>query len=148
MKINKNDILGALQRQKIVNGPKHNQAFEKTDFLKKIGNFMPRPDGKGQVLDDSRKDLNTALGNPTSAIKFESNWSPQQSDIKDISNKLLAESAILENSQPNAFRLDLGSLVLDKTHAKLGMTRAGESVHVELMYPNANDKITVKLSVD
>jgi hypothetical protein len=148
MKMNKNDILGALQNQKIDNGPKNNHAFEKTDFLKKIGNFMPTPDGKGQLLDDSRKNLNTSLANPGSTIKFESTWKPQQSDMKDISTKLLAESAILENSQPNAFRLDLGSLVLDKTHAKLGMTRAGESVHIELMYPNANDKITVKLSVD
>jgi hypothetical protein len=147
MKMNKNDLLGALKSQKIDNGPKNNQSFEKTDFLKEIGNFMPKPDGKGQLQDDSRKDLNTDLAKPSSTIKFESEWS-NKSDMKDISKKLLAESAILENSQPNAFRLDLGSLVLDKTHAKLGMTRAGESVHVELMYPNANEKITVKLSVD
>lgn len=147
MKMNKNDILGALQKQKIDNAPKNNQAFEKTDFLKKIGNFMPKPDGKGQLLDDSRKNLNGDLANPSSTIKFESAWKVR-SDMKDISRKLLAESAILENSQPNAFRLDLGSLVLDKTHAKLGMTRSGESVRVELMYPNANEKITVKLSVD
>lgn len=148
MKINKKDILSALQNQKNGGSAKLDHTFEKTDFLKKIGNFMPTPDGKGQLLNDSRKALNTDLANPDSKIKFENVWKLQQSDMKDISRKLLVESAILENSQPNAFRLDLGSLVLDKTHAKLGMTRAGEAVHIELMYPNSNDKITVKLSVD
>lgn len=148
MQMNKNDLLGALKNIKVDNGPTENTSFKKTDFLKEIGNFMPKADGKGKLLDDANKKLNTDLAEPESEIKFESTWKPQPSDIKAISKKLLVESAILENSSPNAFRLDLASLVLDKTHAKMGMTRGGEAVHIDLMYPNANGKITVKLSTE
>ncbi len=150
MKMNKDDMLGALKAMKVDNGPKNTESFTKTDFLKNIGGYMPKADGKGQYKDDSSKKLNSDLAKPEKEIKFESNYGCklQQSDIKNVSQKFLAESAILENSSPNAFRLDLGSLVLDKTHAKVGLTRAGEKVRVELMYPNANDKITVKITVD
>lgn len=150
MKMNKDDMLGALKAMKVDNGPKNTESFKKTDFLKNIGGYMPKADGKGQYMDGSSKKLNSDLAKPEKEIKFESEYGfkIQQSDIKNVSQKFLAESAILENSSPNAFRLDLGSLVLDKTHAKVGLTRAGEKVRVELMYPNANDKITVKITVD
>lgn len=147
MKMNKNDMLGALKSINVDNGPKNSETFKKIDFLKQMGNFMPKADGKGKVLDNAHKELNTDLAKSKSDVKLESGFKPQQSDIKSVAQKFLAENAILENSSPNAFRLDLRSLVLDKTHAKMGLVRGGETAHVELMYPNANGKITVKLSV-
>lgn len=147
MKLNKNDILSALEIQKKDIAYISNESFKKNDIIDKISNFKVTTKHNNHSIDNSCKEMNVNLANPSNTIRFESMWKTR-SDMKDISRKFLIESTILENSQPNAFRLDLGSLVLDKTHAKLSMKRSGEIARVELMYPNANGKITVKITLD
>lgn len=153
MKMNKNNMLGALKAMTLANGPKIDNGpsnapiYSKQEVLQKLGNFTPKADGKGKFMDDSRKKLNTDLSVQKKAT-VESEWKPARSDIKSISTKLIHQTKLLENSNPNAFRLNLRSLVLDKTHAKLSLRRGSEVAKIDLLYPNANGKITVKLSID
>jgi hypothetical protein len=153
MKMNKNNMLGALKAMKIANGskidngPSNTPIYSKQEVLQKLGNFTPKADGKGKFMDDSRKKLNTDLSVKQKAT-VESEWTPAKSDIKSISNKLVHQTRLLENSNPNAFRLNLRSLVLYKTHAKLSLRRGSEVAKIDLLYPNANGKITVKISID
>lgn len=148
MKMNKNDILGALKSMNVDNGPDNKPIYSRKEILEKLGNFTPKADGKGKYMDKSREKLNTNLAKSKVAPKMESEWKPARADIKTISNRLIQQTNLLENTNPNAFRLNLRSLVLDKTHAKLSLTRGGETAKIDLMYPNANGKITVKIAID
>ena len=69
----------------------------------------------------------------------------KKSDIREVSSKFLTEA--VSQSKNNAFRLDIGELVIDRSHSKVMVNRHGNNVLVELMYPNAHGKITVKVSL-
>jgi hypothetical protein len=72
-------------------------------------------------------------------------FTPVKSTINEVSNKFLVEA--VSQSKNNAFRLDIGELVLDKCHAKVNINRHNVTALVEFLYPNANNKITVKVTV-
>src|SRR5574343_1944511 len=94
------------------------------------------------------KKMNCDLADPSKGIKFESVWTPVKATVKDITQRILTEASAIPNNSPNAFRLDLKSIVLDRFHSKFTVNRQNNIVTVELIYPNANNKITVKLNID
>ena len=80
--------------------------------------------------------------------KLESEWKPTRTSISDLSQRFLVEAEMTGKRQPNAFRLNLQPIVMDNTHAKFSATRADKLAIIELLYPNANGKITVKVQLD
>lgn len=66
--------------------------------------------------------------------------------INAITKKLITES--VSSTPSTAFRLDLHSIVMNSNHSKFSLTRKGRPVIVELLYPNANNNITVKITLD
>lgn len=138
------DILNALKSKKIDNGPKNIKQLDKNDLLSKLNAYMPKPDGKGMLLANI-KNINPDLADPdANGIQFES-WKPR-TNIKQLSQRFLTEAA--SYMAPNAFRLNLQTIALDKAHAKFNVKRNQKMATVELMYPNANGKITLKVSLD
>jgi hypothetical protein len=92
---------------------------------------------KSQILNAFR-----AYTESTQEVAF----TPVKSSIKEVSNKFMLEA--VSQSKTNAFRLDIGKLVLDKCHSKVSVSRHARKFLVEFLYPNANDKITIKVTTD
>lgn len=139
----KADILNALRAKKIDNGPKNIKQLDKNELLTKLNATLPKPDGKGMLMANI-KNINGDLADPDTTIHFES-WKPR-TNIKQISQRFLTEAASVMS--PNAFRLNLQTIVLDKAHAKFNVTRNQHTATVEILYPNVNGKITVKTSLE
>jgi hypothetical protein len=145
--MDKKKLLGAIELYKKDIGPKENKILYKKDIISSLSkNVVPKIDEKGKLLDNVRDKLNKDLANPSKEIKFESTWKPKGTTTKEITHRILVE-AELENRKPNAFRLNIQPIVLDVTHAKLQATRHGNKAVIEILFPNANDKITLKVQV-
>lgn len=67
-------------------------------------------------------------------------------DITKITEKAITES--VSSTPSSALRLDLHSIAMDGVHSKFSMTRRGYPVDVELMYPNAEGKISVRVTAN
>ena len=67
-----------------------------------------------------------------------------------ITPSIIARRIITEaiDDKERGFSVDLKSLICDKVHSKFLMKRDGTVCTVEILYPNANGKITVKMSCD
>src|SRR5574343_142198 len=152
MEFKKLDVLNALKNKKIDNGPSASDTkLAKQDVIKNLGKSYPKPTSKTPDKIDEMaiiKKMNGDLADPSKGIKFESVWTPVKATVKDITQRLLTEASLTPNNSPNAFRLDLKSIVLDKVHSKFNVNRKNNNVTVELIYPNANGKITVKLNIE
>jgi hypothetical protein len=98
-------------------------------------------------MDNVRNKLNSNLAKPDKTPKFESTWKPQKTSTKEIYKKIMFEAEI-ENRKPNAFRINLMPIVIDKTHAKMTIIRGDKKATVEFMYPNSEQKITLKTQLD
>ena len=144
----KSVILEALKSVKIDNSPKNVQRLDKKVLIKGLKDAAPKSDEKGSYLSQVYKNINNNLAKPDpKGITFESEWRPHGTSAKDLSRRILIEAEI-ENGRPNAFRLNLMPISLDNTHAKFQATRGEKTAIVELLYPNANNKITLKVQVD
>ena len=142
--------------------------FNKSDILSQLASMQPAIDAatsvsKTKVLADlgdkakqhelpKSKFLNALgknkdLADPEKKITFESEWKPRKSDVPAIFRKFLTEAETSSQSNPNAFRLNLQSMVLQNTHAKFKVNRGDKEVLVEILYPNAKGQITVKLAL-
>ncbi len=137
----KEDLLKKVQNfKKMNNGPKDNVSLDKDALISEFKkNVEPKADGKSDFLNKVHK--NTELHNE---LTMKNEWKPRTS-IKDIHQKIMIESSL--DRKPNVFRLNLESLVLDKMNTKFKITRGNESVLVEVMYPNANEKISLKFQL-
>ena len=150
MEFKRSDVLNALKKVNIDNGP-DNTKFKKQDVIANLGKTIPKPTEKTPDKINQMaviKKMNGDLSNPAKGIKFESTWRPQPTTVKAITQRILTEATVTPNASPNAFRLDLKSIVLDKCHSKFNIKRKNADAVVELIYPNANGKITVKIHVD
>src|SRR5574344_428074 len=67
-------------------------------------------------------------------------------DITKITEKAVTES--VSSTPASALRLDLHSIAMDGVHSKFSLTRKGYPVDVELMYPNADGKMSVRVTAD
>lgn len=152
MEFKKLDVLNALKSKKIDNGPSASDTkLDKQDVIKNLGKSYPKPTSKTPDKIDQMaiiKKMNGDLADPSKGIKFESAWTPVKATVRDITQRILTEASLTPNNSPNAFRLDLKSIVLDKVHSKFNVNRKNNNVTVELIYPNANGKITVKLNIE
>lgn len=144
--MNKNTLLESLKAIKIDNSLK-NKPLYREELISKINKYIPKPDKKGKVLDEIRKKLNTNLANPEKKIKFESEWKPRPTNTTELLNSIVFEAEV-ENRKSNAFRLNLQDIVIDVSHAKFQITRGNKTAVIELLYPNANGKITIKIQTD
>ena len=150
MEFKRSDVLNALKKVNIDNGS-DNTKFKKQDVIANLGKTIPKPTEKTPDKINQMaviKKMNGDLSNPAKGIKFESTWRPQPTTVKAITQRILTEATVTPNASPNAFRLDLKSIVLDKCHSKFNIKRKNADAVVELIYPNANSKITVKIHVD
>jgi hypothetical protein len=152
MEFKKLDVLNALKSKKIDNGPSASDTkLDKQDVIKNLGKACPKPTEKTPDKINQMaiiKKMNGDIAEPAKGIKFESIWTPAKATVKGITQRILTEASLTPNNSPNAFRLDLKSIVLDKMHSKFNINRKNNNVTVELIYPNANGKITVKLNLD
>ena len=140
--INKTDLLKQLTQK---SQGQTNERLDKKVVLDRMANhFKPKADGQSTFLKKVPKQPD--LAEPKKSIKFESSFTRPKHDIRSITRKVIVESETAKQS-PNAMRLDLTSIVLDNIHAKFNVTRGGAVVAVELLYPNAKQEITVKVSV-
>ena len=152
MEFKKIDVLNALKKVNIDNGPSASDVkLNRQDVINNLGKACPKPTSKTPDKVDQMaiiKKMNTDLADPAKSIKFESVWKPATTTVKAITQRILTEASAIPNNSPNAFRLDLKSIVLDRFHSKFTVNRQNNIVTVELIYPNANNKITVKLNID
>lgn len=82
------------------------------------------------------------------AGRFNKGVAPRKATtIKDIVNKALTEAASYSAGKA-LFRLDLGNVVADAAHAKFKMNRKNHNIVVEMLYPNANENISIRFNVD
>lgn len=65
--------------------------------------------------------------------------------INDIYEKVYFEAA---NVDPNMFSLDLGNMYMDKVSMKFSVNIQNQNVIVEIQYPNADGKVSVRLETD
>lgn len=152
MEFKKLDVLNALKSKKIDNGPSTSDTkLDRQDVIKTLAKSYPKPSDKTPDKINQMaiiKKMNGDIADPSKGIKFESIWTPVKTTVKDITQRILTEASSTPNNSPNAFRLDLKSIVLDRMHSKFTVNRNNNNVTVELIYPNANGKITVKLNID
>lgn len=136
--INKNDLLSKLKAFKedflADNSPKDNTRLDKNALSKLLADSNQSTPKTPAVS----KFLNFVPKNENLATK---QWTPK-TNMVDIHKKLLMES-----TQDNSFRLNIQPLVLDKMHGKFKITRGGDVVLFELLYPNANKKLSVKFEL-
>lgn len=146
--INVNELLGNLR-----------------DFVEK----SPKKPSKEEVLGDvpgvAYSKVMQTLANTSRLLNQKG--SPMDPDVKDaikpekqmtiafvsspvITPGTIARRIITEaiDSKERGFSVDLKSLICDKVHSKFLMNRDGSVCTVEILYPNANGKITVKMSCD
>lgn len=135
----KQDLINKFTSKVIDNGPSNDRLDKKVtlDLLK--NHFTPTVGDKSEFIGKlhCNKDLATKPQKP----KFESRYAH---DIRSITDKVIFESESNKNN-PNALRLDLRSIVMGKLHSKFSVTRNNKNITVEMLYPNANGEITVKL---
>jgi len=150
----KTELLEAIQTIKMNNapdiGPKKVTNLVNKDVLVKEmkTSFVPKADKKGQLLANI-KNINKDIAKPESKPSMESReWKPAITSVEELTKRILIEAETDDKRKPNAFRLNLQPVVLDSTHAKMDITRNGKVTTAEIMYPNANGKITVKIQVD
>ena len=149
--INKTDMLKILQAKLTVttqdNGPSKTVALDKNVVVSEMKNhFTPKTTGKSDLVEKIYK--NKDLASPSKSVKFES-WTPRIHDVKSITKRFMmeAEQSNATGQSPNAFRLNLQSIVMDKTHSKFTIHRGSNEVTIELLYPNANNQITLKIQL-
>jgi hypothetical protein len=132
--------------------------FDKTALVSALKKMSKRDGVPISALKSPAKDIKTSqseLADEMRKLVFkdgkpkERKASPTYYTVQMVAQKALNEaySGPLANSAPNAFRLALGSLVIDECHAAFSVNRNGVEARVELLYPNANKKITIKISV-
>lgn len=143
----KSDLLEALKNVTINNGPKKTQTLVNKNVLidSLKSKFTPKADGKGELL-AKIKGINSDLAKPAKNIKFESAWKPARTTIRAITERVIMEAKGNSN-QPNAFRLNIDSIVMTKHHSKFSIIRGGNEVIIEMLYPNAKDQISIKLQI-
>lgn len=137
----KTELLEAFKSMKKDNGPKKVTNLANKDVLIKAM--------KGKITEktDKKEEIISVISDNYKA-KLESEWKPTRTSVRDLSQRFLMEAELTGKRQPNAFRLNLQPIVMNNTHAKFSATRADKSAIVELLYPNANGKISVKIQVD
>lgn len=135
---NKSDLLAKLTK----NTQRPNEKLDKNVVLDQMKNhFTPKTGGKSVFLNKLRD--NQDLAKPTKTITFESFNKPRL-DIKSITKRFIME-AETASTTTNPIRLDMKSIALNNIHSKFTIVRGNDNVVVELLYPNAESKITVKV---
>jgi hypothetical protein len=141
MEFKKIDVLNALKKVNIDNGPSASDVkLNRQDVINNLSKACPKPTSKTPDKVDQMaiiKKMNADLADPAKSIKFESVWKPATTTVKAITQRILTEASAIPNNSPNAFRLDLKSIVLDRFHSKFTVNRQNNNVTVELIYPNA-----------
>ena len=135
---NKSDLLAKLTK----NTQRPNEKLDKTLVMDTLKNhFTPKSGGKSEFLNKIQN--NPDLAKPEKSIVFES-FNKQKLDIRSITKRFMME-AINSDSSNNPIRLDMKSIALNNIHSKFTIIRGTDKVVVELLYPNAESKITVKV---
>ena len=141
----KKDLLQKVHAFKEVkenNGPKDNSKLDKSGILSKVKETADLTHST-----NSRFLNKVPKQDDLSMPVREDSWK-SKSSLKDIHKKIFMESAVNNGNKPNAFRLNLETLVLDKAHGKFKIQRGPTTSIFEILYPNANGKITLKVEVD
>jgi len=144
MNVTRAELIQSLQNVKTSLRPDESSFMEAQDVADKLRSTVPKSDTGKKIASRIKNQYNEAL---TEGANIEKEWRPQKSSIRNIMDKVLVEAAQQPQNSPNAMRLNLQSMVVDKMHAKFSVTRNGVEAIVELLYPNVNEKITVKVSV-
>lgn len=144
MNVKRAELIQSLQNVKTSLRPDDSSMMEASQVVDKLRSSVPKSGDNSSLASDIKEQFKKALGE---GVNLEKEWRPQKSSMKNIMDKVLVEASQQAQNSPNAMRLNLQSMVLDKTHAKFSVTRNGVDALVELLYPNVNDKITVKVSV-
>ena len=119
------------------------EKMDKNKLVDQLKNhFTPKSGGKSDFLNKLPK--NQDLAKPAKGITFESFGSRSKEDIRSITKRVVLEAAASENTA-NPMRLDLKSLAVNNVHSKFTVRRGNDDIVVELLYPNANNEITVKI---
>lgn len=135
---NKSDLLAKLAK----NTQCPNEKLDKNLVMDTLKNhFTPKRGGKSEFLNKIQN--NPDLAKPEKSIVFES-FNKQKLDIRSITKRFMLE-AINSDSSTNPIRLDMKSIALNNIHSKFTIVRGTDRVVVELLYPNAESKITVKV---
>lgn len=135
---NKSDLLAKLSK----NNQRPNEKLDKNLVVDQLKNhFTPKTGGKSEFLNKLQD--NQDLAKPAKTIAFESFNKPKL-DIRMITKRFMME-AVNADSTTNPIRLDMKSIALNNIHSKFTIIRGTEKVVVELLYPNAEAKITVKV---
>lgn len=142
MNVNKAELIQSLKGVKKYTSV-NDSLVEASSVVKQLRSNISKVDNS-KLLSDIKDNFKESL---TEGISIDKVWRPQKTDMKSIMDRVLVESTYEQQNNPNAMRLNLQSIVLDKSHAKFGITRNGVNALVELLYPNVNDKITIKISV-
>lgn len=140
--IKREDLIKALKQVKVDNGPSDNTKLDKDALIKEFKDkFTPKISEKSEHLQEETpsKDLSNTL-------MMKNEWKPKTS-IKELTQRVHIE-AVSERNKPNVFRLNIETLVLDKIHSKFKINRGPSFALVEILYPNANSKISLKFQVE
>lgn len=144
MNVKRAELIQSLQNVKKSLHEDDSSLMEASEVVEKLRSSVPKSGDKSSVASDIKEQFQKALGE---GVSVEKEWKPQKTSIKNIMDRVLVEATYEQQNNPNAMRLNLQSMVLDKTHAKFSINRNGVDALVELLYPNVNDKITIKVSV-
>jgi len=153
MKIRRDELLKHLT-EAVSPRTKSDGVFSKSSVLESLQPHILKNTEQSKKFNDVRQKLQeSAIKNPAKGIvsptleSVTKVWQPK-TNVTNIVKRVLVEAALDARENPNAFRLDLKSIVMDKCHAKFSLKRANQVAVCELLYPNANDKITIKVSAD
>ena len=144
MNLDKDFVMKALKNVKLDNS-RTNEKLDKIDVLANINKLTSNAktvDTIANVVSNIKK-MNTGITESTSV-----EWTPIRATVKEIVQKVITEAAMIPATAPNAFRLDLKSMVIDKAHCIFSIKRKNEVATIQLYYPNANNNITVKISIE
>ena len=144
MNLKRAELIQSLQNVKTSLRSDDASIMEAQDIAKTLRTSVPKTAENTKIASDIREQFQKALGE---GVSVEKEWRPQATNMKLIMDRVLMEATFEQQNNPNAMRLNLQSMVLDKTHAKFSITRNGVNALIELLYPNVNDKITIKVSV-
>jgi len=144
MNLKRAELIQSLQNVKTSLRPDDASIMEAHEVAKALHTSVSKTTGNSDLASDIKQQFQKALGE---GVSVEKEWRPQATSMKIIMDRVLLEATTEERKNPNAMRLNLQSMVLDKTHAKFSITRNGVDALIELLYPNVNDKITLKVSV-
>lgn len=144
MNLKRAELIQSLQNVKTSLRSDDTSLMEAQELVKNLKTSVPKTAENTKIASNIREKFQQALGE---GMSVEKEWRPQATSMKLIMDRVLMEATIEQQNNPNAMRLNLQSMVLDKTHAKFSITRNGVDALIELLYPNVNDKITIKVSV-